>query len=272
MKIEEHINGFYPHVGLSAKKGLLLLYKTSDNENWLNVDAITSRHNSTVNMTHLVKKGEEYEILAYGPILSKITQLDIILPEGSTGTIIKDDYDCQILVAGGLYSYGIGCTTTSLMFSNILGRKVNSIISNISFKENTFLKKTYALLKNTPNFPEYTIGILEVDNFSQDEKYVDKYLKKTINLMKTHCKQVICWYSISDDILNNKEKVLKILREYDLDNKIIFIDLSFIFNEENKDICTYSDKFINDTGNIMIYKEMEDIVLEKVMEEIMGSL
>lgn len=272
LTVKEQINGFYPHVGLSAKKGLMLLYKTKDSENWFNVDAFTSRHNTNVNMTHLVKKGEEYEILVYGPILSKLTELKINLPKGSTGTVMNDYSDFEILVAGGLYSYGIGCTTTSLMFSNILGRKTNSKVDNISFKDNKFLKKTYELLKDEENFSDYTIGILEVDNFAQDEKYIEKYLKKTIDLMKSYCKQVICWYSTSDNLINNKEKVLEVLNEYDSSENINFIDLSFTFNDENRDICTYSNKFINDTGNIMIFKKMEDIVIETVMAEIMESL
>jgi len=268
--VENIARGYFPHVGLSAQEGLMVLYRNIDGKTWYNVDAYTTRYDTSVNMTHIINEGEEYEVLIYGPILSNLSKLEIALPENTTGTIIRDDNELNILIAGGMYSYGMGCTTTSLMFSNILGRKTNANIDNISFVENDFLKRTYEYLKRE-NFPKYNVGIIEVDNYSQDKILLNEYLIKTINIMKGFCNRIICWYSISNYTEEQKKNLEKLLENEISSNNLELLDISFIFNSENKDLCTFSDKFINDTGNIMIYKEMEEIVVDMIMEEILGS-
>ncbi len=268
--VENIARGYFPHVGLSAQEGLMVLYRNIDGKTWYNVDAYTTRYDTSVNMTHIINEGEEYEVLIYGPILSNLSKLEIALPENTTGTIIRDDNELNILIAGGMYSYGMGCTTTSLMFSNILGRKTNANIDNISFVENDFLKRTYEYLKRE-NFPKYNVGIIEVDNYSQDKILLNEYLIKTINIMKGFCNRIICWYSISNYTEEQKKNLEKLLENEISSNNLELLDISFIFNSENKDLCTFSDKFINDTGNIKIYKEMEEIVVDMIMEEILGS-
>lgn len=269
--VENTVRGYFPHVGISAKEGLTVLYKDIDGKSWFNIDAYTTRYDTNVNMTHIISEGEEYEVLIYGPILSDLSKLEIELPENTMGVIVKDDYDLNILVAGGMYSYGIGCTTTSLMFSNIIGRKTNAKIDNVSFNEKDFLKRTYELLKNRKDMPNYNLGILEIDNYIQDKGLLKKYLMETINLMKTFCNHIICWYSISNYTDEQKKDIEKLLEKEIKSDKIELLDISYLFNAENKDLCTFSDKFINDTGNIMIYKQMEELVVDILMEEIMGS-
>lgn len=269
--VENKAQGYFPHVGLSAYEGLMILYRNIDGKSWYNVDAYTTRYDTNVNMTHILKENEEYEVLIYGPILSTLSKLEIELPENTMGKIIMDDDDLNILVAGGMYSYGMGCTTASLMFSNILGRKTNANINNISFVKNDFIKRTYEYLKEMKSFPKYNIGILEVDNYSQDKNLLNEYLVETIEIMKGFCNKIICWYSISNYTPQQKENLEKLLEDELSSNKVELLDISYIFNSENKDLCTFSDKFINDTGNIMIYKQMEEIVVDILMEEILGS-
>lgn len=272
LEIEDKINGFFPHIGVCAREGIMVLYKNTDGKTWLNVDAYTTRSNTEVNMTHIIDEGEEYEVLIYGPILSKISKLKIELPDTALGQLIDEKDKPSILIAGGMYSFGVGTTTTSMMFSNILGRKMGATIDNISFREKIFLKKTYTYLKNNKNLPKYSIGILEIDNYSQDKRILKKYLKATIKSMKSICDNIICWYSISNYTQEDKENIEKMLENEISSNEIELLDISHIFSQENKDICAYSDKFINDTGNVMIYKQMEQLIAEILMEEILGSL
>lgn len=269
--VENKMRGYFPHVGLSAQEGLMLLYRNIDGKSWFNVDAYTTRYNSSVNMTHIIEEGEEYEVLIYGPILSNLSKLEIELPENTTGEIITNDNELSILIAGGMYSYGLGCTTTSLMFSNILGRKTNAKIDNISFIENDFIKRTHEYLKGKEDFPKYNLGIIEVDNYSQDKSLLNEYLLETIELMKKYCSKILCWYSISNYTPEQKKDLEKLLENEISTDKVELLDISYLFDNENKDLCTFSDKFINDTGNIMIYKQMEEIVVDVLMEEILGS-
>lgn len=269
--VENRISGYFPHVGISAREGLMLLYKSVNGKSWFNIDAYTTRYNTNVNMTHIINEGEEYEVLIYGPILSDLSMLEIELPENTRGEVVNIDNDLKILIAGGMYSYGMGCTTTGLLFSNILGRKTNAKVDNISFFEKDFLKRTYEHLKNKENLPEYNLGILEVDNYIQDKTLLDEYLLETLKVMKTFCNRIICWYSISNYTTKQKKHLEKLLEKEISSGNIELLDISYLFNAENKDLCTFSDKFINDTGNIMIYKHMEELVVDIMMEEILGS-
>lgn len=36
--------------------------------------------------------------------------------------------------------------------------------------------------------------------------------------------------------------------------------MSFLYKEPYKDMCTLNDYFINDAGNIMIYKKLMEII------------
>ena len=48
-------------------------------------------------------------------------------------------------------------------------------------------------------------------------------------------------------------------------------DFSFLYNDEYLDICTYSGNFINDSGNVMLYKEFEKIIGEILLEKLLGG-
>ena len=61
---------------------------------------------------------------------------------------------------------------------------------------------------------------------------------------------------------NKHEKLEKIKDKFSNDKKIKILDLSFIYDEEYSEMCTHSKNFINDTGNIMIYKQLKQNIEE----------
>ncbi len=263
-KITDTIHGNYPHVGLSLQEGIMVLYKKEEDICWLNVDAFTERYNRQIYMHHLVKENEEYEVLIYGPVLSKLSVLKIEIPEGNTGSIITNDSELNILVAGGLISYGIGCTTASLTFSSMLGRKLEASVDQLTYNNANYLEKINEYFEKEPKLRKYDVGILEADYVNQNDEITKKYLRKTIENMQKYCKTVICWYCLPKYKSSKKEAIHRLLDEIS-SNKVFIEDFSFLFDKKYNDICTYSGNFINDSGNMMIYKELEEIILEKCL-------
>ena len=170
------------------------------------------------------------------------------------------DFNKKILVAGGLHSFGIGCTSAGYMFSNILSRKINADVSHLTYNSADYLNLIYNDLKNLDYKSSYDIGILELDYVAQNDEYVEKYLEDVVDILSNKCKLVIGWFSIPLKEYK-KDNILEIL-DYNVSNKnLIICDINSIYGEL-KDICTYSNRFINDSANVVIYEELKKIIVE----------
>ena len=212
-------------------------------------------------MKHIIKKGQEYDLLVYGPLLCEINELKIEVPDESEIRFLENKKDKTFLIAGGVHSFGIGCTACGVMFPNILGRKFDVNIINNSFNEKNYLRNLYKFFEdNKP--PKTHIEILELDYLRQENDVYDKYVEKVMKQMKSKTNHLICWYAIHKGAKEKHEKLKELTEKYSKDKKIKIFDFSFIYDAEYSEMCTHSRNFINDTGNIMIYKKLEKIIKE----------
>ena len=259
--------GNYPHMGISLREGIMVLFRKvqenpDDNSNertWYNVEAYTERFDTTVYMHHLVHPDEEYEIMIYGPVLSQIESMEIETPENTNIEIIENSFDKKFLVCGGLTSLGIGCTTPASIFPSILCRKLNASVDNITFNDKNYLNHVHDYFKKNTIEKEYDVGILELEYSNQDDKITKLYLQKDIEYMSKRCKHVIAWICVPPYREYKKDLVQDIIKDTPVDN-LVFEDLSFLYDKEYSDICTYSGNFINDSGNMMIYRKLSEII------------
>ena len=54
-------SGNYPHIGITAREGIHILYKPQYNDNWFNVDAFSPKNSPMhINMKYMIKENEEY--------------------------------------------------------------------------------------------------------------------------------------------------------------------------------------------------------------------
>lgn len=242
-------------MGVTAREGIHVLYRIEGTTQWFNVDAYTSRNSPmNVNMKFLAQNGQPYEILIYGPVFSEIETLKIEIEDGSEITALNNDISNDILIVGGIHSSGVGCTASGVMFSNILARKFDKHFRNISFNETNHLKTINKELKNY-DLDKYDTIILELDYIRQDAAVFDSNAKKVIRKLKSKCNNLICWYTIPKSE-EKYSKLTKFAQRYSNKRNISVLDLSFIYDEELSEMCTHSKNFINDTGNIMIYKRL----------------
>ena len=174
------LQGNYPHMGVTAREGIHVLYRIEGNTQWLNVDAYTSRNSPiNVNMKYLAQIDQFYEILIYGPVLGDVEILKIEVEDNYALEVLNNDISNEILIVGGIHSLGIGCTACGVMFPNILGRKFDKHFQNISFNNPNHLKSIYE------NIDKYDLDkintiILELDYIKQNPSIFDEYSKKII--------------------------------------------------------------------------------------------
>ena len=258
-EMSDIMDGNFPHVGISARQGFNILYKKYDK--WFNVDLYTRESLKTINMTNMIKDfDEEYDILIYGPLLAKVDYFSIEVPESTNINFIDVDEKQKVLIVGGLHSFGIGCTSQGVMFSNILGRKFDFEINNLTFNNRNYLKDVFLYLENDSSLLFYEYIILELDYFNQDDDMVSEYLLKIIEKLLNHCNFLIGWSSISFNKSYKINNLNKLLYDNDYDEKILICDFSDLFNQSNIDQCTSSSYFINDAGNILLYKKLSKII------------
>lgn len=254
-QIKNVLYGNYPHMGVTAREGIHVLYRIEGTKQWFNVDAFTARNSPvTVNMKYLANN-QYYEILIYGPALCEVELLKIEIEDNSDAYILNADFSNDVLVVGGIHSLGIGCTSSGVMFSNILGRKFNKRFQNISFNDSNHLKAIYDNIDKY-NLQNLDVIILEVDYIWQKDDIFDKYVGKVIKKLKSKCNNLICWYAIPKSKSGKYSKVNNFSKKYSKKRDISFLDLSFIFDEEYYEMCVHSNNYINDAGNIMIFKKL----------------
>lgn len=251
--------GYFPHISTSVREGIYLMYKLPSDDTWMNIKSYTDISNFSVDMSHYIEEGEMYEIIIYGPILSRLTKLQVTVPEGYIATIVNRVPKKNMVVAGGFNTYGIGCTATSSMFSHILERKFDANVSNNSYNTINYLNNIYHDYRNS-KVPIADVAILELDNFSQHESVIETVLPKLIPLMKQRCKHLIGWYSISNDKAYKKIIANNSIKNYIYNGDLEIVDMSFLYDEDYRDMCVYSNVYINDTGNIFIYKKLQEVI------------
>ena len=253
--------GNYPHVGITAREGLTILYKK--NNQWYNIETYARYNEKTIDLTQMINDNKEHEYIIYGPILSNLTNISIEIDNQKEIKNNQPNYEKNILILGGIHSYGIGCTTTGTMFPNILKRKTKHKIDTITFNNRNYLDKINYYLKNN-NIKKYDLIIFEIDYYNQDDSIVQENLNEILQQLTLKTQNIICWSTINN---TKKQKITNIKKTTKKYKEIKYFDFSDIYNVNNRDICTSSNNYINDTGNIMLYKKFSTIIKRLYFEQ-----
>ncbi|RAP53504.1 MAG: hypothetical protein BZ138_00650 [Methanosphaera sp. rholeuAM270] len=249
---------FYPHTGISVLEGICVMYRKSGNQNWLNVGMYFNRTRITVDMSDFIDADEKYEILIYAPIMAKLSKLQIRIPDEKMIKVLGNIQKRNIVVAGGPISYGMGCTASKSIFSNIIERKTDGEVHRITFNEKNYLERIYEYYDNN-NPPVADIGVLEVDYFTQKESVVEDLLPEVILQMKQRCKHLVGWYTIPESKVFKKVIANHSIQEY-INQGFKIVDLSYLYSDEHKETFTYNINYLNDSGHVLVFKElMEEI-------------
>lgn len=258
--------GNYPHVGITAQEGLAVLYRRCKDgicSCWYPVDLLSKVYQIEVNMSHMIKDREMYEILIYGPILAHLARLFCVLKDEDFFAIPEYNNRKRCLILGGCKTFGIGVTSTGMMFGNILRREMLDCmeIQRVAFREKNYLDLIAAQVTKM-DLSVYDLVIFEVDTYGQNDQVVEKQLPIIMEQIAESVEKVICWYSLPKREEEKKQQISFILDRWK-DNQIRFLNMNHLFSPMCLDTCTYSLNFINDAGNILIYKALRHILEEQ---------
>lgn len=241
-------------LGLSAREGILVLYKHPVKDVWTNIKTFNKSGKANINLSQSVDNHIFYEVMIYSPLLASMDEVSVEF--GDRYEVIQpDDKKESVLVMGGQKTFGIGCTTAGTMFSNIISRKFNFNIDNVSYKDKDYMTKLKDYLSNQNNECQYKIGIIELNclnNQSADD------MKYVVNAMNLCCEHIFGWYAF-DDSDSKKDVINQKLSDEINDGLIVIEDMSLIFNQ-HRDMCSYDDENINDAGNVLIYKKLSRLI------------
>ncbi|RAP53513.1 MAG: hypothetical protein BZ138_00695 [Methanosphaera sp. rholeuAM270] len=266
-EVEEIQKGYYQQVGVTARYGIMILYKYPDSDTWYNLDSYGRRNAASVNMKkynidkHVPTNGE-YQLMILGPILSQLKTLKIQVPENSTVQLDNELSERKVVIAGGIYSKGIGCTTAGLRFSNILSRNLDLSVMDLTYKNRkSYLKDIHDFYENNI-ISQADVGVLELHYALQDDEIVNEYLKDVIRYMKKQCVHLICWYCLPKTKLYKQAVIYDNLMDELEDDNIEVMDFSFLHDEQHGDMCTASPYFITDAAHVLIYQKLRERIQE----------
>ena len=83
---------------------------------------------------------------------------------------------------------------------------------------------------------------------------------EVISLMKQRCKYLIGWYCLANVKSYKKIIANNTINDYIYNNDIEIVDLSYLYDDEYREMCTYNNFYINDSGNVMVYKKLKETI------------
>lgn len=234
-------------------RGIMLLCKNSFDEIWHNVNLyVAANQDITIDLSVFLDKHEIIDVMIYGPLYSKLTKL---LVSCEDGIITNPEINNDVLLIGGKDTFGRACTTTAFKFSNILQRKNKRYMQSLCYDEDNYtgLIKKY-LQKNSISSE---IVILELNNHTDKQK-----MRDIIESLKF--KYLFIWYYNFDDeaffneiIQDNDVTFLnsqKDLSECEWKTHAYCCPINHFDEEYFDEFCTINNELLNDSGNIFIYR------------------
>jgi len=237
--------GNYPHIGYLAQKGLSVFYRVFPDGNWKPLDSVVSLK---INMKSMLRKLRMYQVLIYEPLLSKIERIEVSVDQGIIDMVGKPLR--RVFILGGGITYGVGVTAQGLTWSNILCRKSNLEVYNFAVYKDDYLKYLWehksiyeGCMKNADLF------IIEGDYTFQNDSHTEKYLPLLLDEMRKSKKPILVY-----SLISNKDRKAKLIHLLEENEYVTFVDMAFLYSSDFVDSCTYGKRFINDAGNIEIFK------------------
>lgn len=259
--VSEIVDGNFPHVGVTAREGIAMLFREHDENfdkhfSWKPVDVLAKDTEVSVNMSHIVQKGKKYEMIMFGPILSCLDQVLFMVENGTYFQLHNPDYKRRLLVIGGQETFGIGVTSTPMMFSNILRRNYCAQVDRISCCNKNFLNNVYEWVKELGQLSDYDVVICEIDELGQDANTVKEYLEALFHQI-SEAKRVIVWHALDETFWKRRQEIELLIKSISQEHSgFSYLNLDFLFEPKYVDRCTYSTNFINDAANILIYRAL----------------
>ena len=234
--VSDVVKGNFPHIGVTAREGLSILIRDTDkNHNpisaWKPVELLSKKNEDVINVSHIVKKGASYQIAMYGPILAHLEKVSVLMNEDDFFLWKKREVrDTKIFAGGGKHTFGIGVTSSAMMFSNIFRRNYDVKVDRISSYNVSSVKTEYERIKQVDNISSYDVVIYEISKYDTKECDFKQNMELLVNEL-CKGKKVIVWHSYynnSEDKIDDIGKTLeRVTKQY---KNCKYLNLNYLFD------------------------------------------
>ena len=261
--------GEYAHTGITVQYGVSYVYRIIGEEIWHNLDCYCGRESDgliSIAMNRYVPQDKFYEIRVYGPVFSYLSDFVISIDEAYEISPVSHEKK-KICFLGGVTTFGAGVTSSALMYTNILQRRYAIEAVNISFYWWNWMDNMKAFLYELlPQIQDCKMFFMECDSPKLSLEVLEHNLKEICEfLLEQTTSKLVLW---NQPICNNNNEKKAYIENVVNDfcdrypNRIVFHNNYYIWKEEQYDEYTNGEEFINDSGNIYIYKMLKSNVEE----------
>lgn len=275
-RTSEAVSGNFPHVGITARVGLAVLLRNVNEmleptSAWKPVELLANKEEEAVNLSHIVPKGTKYQIGIYGPILAQLVYLSVQTEEGAYFSFgqgneqnCTTDKKVQFLAVGGKHTFGIGVTSTAMMYSNILRRNYKIHLDRMASFHKQTVKENLENLVRVNALNSYDVVIYEIGKFESSETDFVSNFNCLLNQM-SGAKKILLWHAWDEKYLRKNPRIIELLNEYiPRYGNIEVLNFDYFFQQEYADKYTYSTNFLNDAANVHIYGKFEEILRNEI--------
>lgn len=263
--VKHTLSGNYPHIGITAQCGIAIMYRCYESNQWYHIDCVLSRDETGIFYQNMTKFDitSMYEILIYGPLIASLSELVVGIDERSHIDSKKDKLDVMLFL-GGIHTFGVGCTSSALSFPNIVARKGKQYtIYNCSVNTRNHIEYINNNINSILPILEKASGvILEYDYIRQEIKSLKK-INKLIEKIKSYNIPIVLWRveNFNSTLCKEKEKIIN--EVFCNISGLYIMSTQSIFENLWSEVCTLSENFINDTGNVLISKKLIEYMEDK---------
>ena len=256
--------GNFPHVGICARKGISVLFQEKNNGWKIYNTFLCTSDVITLDLREYIHGDGPIEIMIECPILSILTNLIIGVEKRFNIIPTKFSEKFPIAFLGSMFTFGIGVTNSSMIFSNIISRKLNVDIYNFGIYDNN---PQYDQIIDEIMVIPFSTLVIEADNIRQDNVSFYEKFPVLINKIRSYQPTTPIIYfnqpfisSYQNNYITRKEFVYNF---YAKNQFSYFIDGENIFDEYQREYCSYSNIYYNDYAHVKYYQEIRKI-LEKL--------
>lgn len=266
----------FPHLGITAQRGLAYCYRLLGEAQWYNFDCALGRDSSwklDMKLHICISKSKKYELMIYLPSLCYVSGLNLNCGEGYTINPVPQA-KTKYLFIGSSISFGIGVTSNAFMLGNIFTRKCRSDVTTVAFNcYNYFLFLNQFITDHIKEIKAADVIFLECDhkNFPQTTT-VQNFPQILENLLQKTDSKIVLWNQPTlkgvtfagswikrECIFAEIQKMRHIFPK-----RVALCDNNEAWSDFEFDMYAYSSNFINDNGFVWLQKKLNRILEEKM--------